>query len=462
MATLTVTLPAGTTVVNGKQVTFRAPCDCAGISGIVINGTTYTLVDATTEQITGHTFKKDAMVSVIMDTENKKAFVQNGIIYGVQSVELTQSAYDALVASGGIDDNTFYIIIDDSEIAGNGIYGVIWDGTSSSKLARTDSAAMFVDPVPAVGGGTGSSPFDKIMPWAGMARSIRPDVGEVVSIPKFWFKWTKSGNALKLQIADHAEPGFMVSPAHMDRGDGKGERDFVYVGRYHCNASYTSASGLLPVNNTSILTMRPGVQALGEGVYMLDFATRLTIQMLYLVEFGDWDAQKCIGYGCGNNVGVQEVGYSDAMQYHTGTMQTTVNTYGVGVQYRWIEDLWGNVNDIIEGCVYAQSQVKIIINPSRFAEYTSYGTLVGTPASGLISAVGISTVPGFEWVMYPTAAGGTNTTYLCDQMNYYSSYAQATTGGSYSHSRNAGMFSQGAYNMGNDHQSVGCRLMVLP
>ena len=118
MATLTVTLPTGTTVVNGKQVTFRAPCDCTGISGIVINGTTYTLVDATTEQITGHTFKKDAMVSVIMDTEKKKAFVQNGIIFGVSTVELSRAEYDALVAAGTIDPNTIYVVTDSSTTTG--------------------------------------------------------------------------------------------------------------------------------------------------------------------------------------------------------------------------------------------------------------------------------------------------------------------------------------------------------
>lgn len=115
MATLTVTMPTGTTIVNGKQVTFRAPCDCTGIDGIVISGTTYMLVDATTEQITGHTFKKDAMVSVIMDTENNKAFVQNGIIYGVSTVELTRAEYEALVAAGTIDSNTIYVVTDNDE-----------------------------------------------------------------------------------------------------------------------------------------------------------------------------------------------------------------------------------------------------------------------------------------------------------------------------------------------------------
>ena len=55
--------------------------------------------------------------------------------------------------------------------------------------------------------------------------------GVMVKIPKFWFKWTKSGSTLKLQIADKAADGFSVSPAHMDRGDGKGER--ILTEGYH-------------------------------------------------------------------------------------------------------------------------------------------------------------------------------------------------------------------------------------
>lgn len=81
------------------------------------------------------------------------------------------------------------------------------------------------------------SPFDNLMPWSGMVRSSDPAAGELVAIPKFWFKWTKSGSRLKLQIADKATPGFHVSPAHADRGDGKGERNTVYIGRYHCHTS---------------------------------------------------------------------------------------------------------------------------------------------------------------------------------------------------------------------------------
>lgn len=34
MSTLTVTLPEGTSTVDGKQLTFVAPCDCTGVSAI--------------------------------------------------------------------------------------------------------------------------------------------------------------------------------------------------------------------------------------------------------------------------------------------------------------------------------------------------------------------------------------------------------------------------------------------
>ena len=52
---------------------------------------------------------------------------------------------------------------------------------------------------------------------------------------------------MKLQISDSEQTGFLVSPAHADRGDGSGERDYVYVGRYHCGSpNFKSVSGTTP------------------------------------------------------------------------------------------------------------------------------------------------------------------------------------------------------------------------
>ena len=68
--------------------------------------------------------------------------------------------------------------------------------------------------------------------------------GVMVKEPKYWYKWTKTGKKLKLQIADGPVEGFHVDPVNMDRGDGLGELDFSYIGRYHC------ASGVAPLTGS--------------------------------------------------------------------------------------------------------------------------------------------------------------------------------------------------------------------
>ena len=78
MATLNISLPANTEVCNGKQITFRAPCSCEGVTHISIEGTTYQLVDSMNRDISKcEAYTEGSMISVILDTENTKAYVQN-------------------------------------------------------------------------------------------------------------------------------------------------------------------------------------------------------------------------------------------------------------------------------------------------------------------------------------------------------------------------------------------------
>ena len=183
--------------------------------------------------------------------------------------------------------------------------------------------------------------------------------------------------------------------------------------------------------------------------------------MLYLVEFANWNSQDKIGYGCGNNSSTQAVGASDAMPYHTGTMQTSRTTYGVGVQYRNIEGLWDNVFDWMDGCYYNTNGLNVILNPSNFSD-SANGTLVGKPAaSGNTSAFAIPTVSGLEWALYPSATGGSNSTYVSDYWRFNASNPSLICGGNYNHDLNHGLFFGYAYSAaGSD--AVGCRLQKLP
>lgn len=99
MVTLTLSLPADA-VCNGKQITFRAPCDCTGVSGIVIGDTTYDLVDAQNNTIsTNSFFVAGAMITVVLDIENNKAYIQNASI-PVDSIPTSGS--NNFITSGGV------------------------------------------------------------------------------------------------------------------------------------------------------------------------------------------------------------------------------------------------------------------------------------------------------------------------------------------------------------------------
>jgi hypothetical protein len=349
------------------------------------------------------------------------------------------------------------------------IYGVSWDKSSSSILTRTDDAANFSNPDPYVNDGvhSGSSPFDALMPWAGMVQeTINGNV--LVKIPKFWYKWTSTSSTLKLQIADKAVAGFHVSPAHADRGDGKGERDYVYIARYKCSSTdYKSVTGKSPKVSITRDAARTAIKALGTGLYQQDFAMFWTTRMLYLVEYANWNSQAAIGYGCGNGSSVQNTGTSDGMPYHTGTKQSSRATYGVGVQYRWIEDPWGNVREWCDGIYFAgtnKADIYIIKNPSSFSDTTG-GTKVGTrlTTSGSISDWSIPTATGFEYALYPSAVSGGAQTYIADYCHYSSSGVALYVGSYYDQNQSYGMFYLGGDNTASESGSrLGARLMYLP
>lgn len=359
------------------------------------------------------------------------------------------------------------VLIQSGEESG-GIYGVEWDGSSSTVWTRTDDAALFAEPIPQMSNGSGgwtqgSSPFDEIMPWAGMIKSEDSNAGTVVAIPKFYFSLTKTNSTMALKISPNQFEGSQVSPAHMDRGDGVGERDVVYVGRYHCASDYKSKTGVTPYNNQTRATFRTGIHNLGSNIWQWDYATLLTIQMLYLVEYANWDSQACIGYGCGNGSSVENMGSTDSMTYHTGTNQTSRTSYG-HTQYRNIEDLWGNVYDWCDGIYFSSANIYAIKNPANFSDTTG-GTLVGTrpTSSNYISAYNISSAEGFTWFMYPSAVSGSEATYICDYCNYGSSGVVLCVGGNYSQSLSRGLFYLYGSNAASDKKAnFGSRLMILP
>lgn len=299
------------------------------------------------------------------------------------------------------------------------IFGVEWDGGPSTKLSRTDDAVGFTDPVPAVGDGAGSSPFDNIMPWSGMVR-VTQDGNELVAIPKYWIK--VQHDPFRVQIADGPMDGYQVSPAHRDREDGQGERDVVYIGRYECDNSYMSRSGQAPKASTAIAAFRSGIHGLGAEYWQADFALQLTWWYLYLVEFADWNGQASIGEGA-VNTGARPLnsGNSDSMVYHTGHPAGAYGT--VSVQYRGIENPWGNMFELRDGIIFSDDSICTYNNPANFSNnYNDYGAVVRSNKrvkdAGWIKAWSHdSNDPSF---IYPSELGGSDATFVPDMHDYSS------------------------------------------
>ena len=341
------------------------------------------------------------------------------------------------------------------------IYGVEWDWTSSgpTKGTRTDAAAGFSDPNPAVNNGNGSSPFDNLMPWAGMVKETRTG-GVMVKEPKYWYKWTKTGKKLKLQIADGPVEGFHVDPVNMDRGDGLGELNFSYIARYHCaSGTYKSETNKAQQVSITRSAARTSIHNLGANIWQMDFAQMWYVGMLFLVEFADWNGER-IGRGCSASGSKENNGKTDAMQYHTGTTAANRDTYGY-TQYRNIEGWWDNVYDWMDGCYYNSNGLNVIKNPNQFSD-SANGTLVGKPVAGYPSDFTIPTQSGLEWALFPSAAAGSTTNYVPDSWYFYGSYPCLRHGGYYSQSQNRGPFYVSCSGASYTYTSIGCRLQERP
>lgn len=75
MSKIKLTLPEGISPVDGKYISFSAPCDCGAADAITINGVDYELLDTCQRKPTG-AWTPGSLVSVVLDCTNKKAYIQ--------------------------------------------------------------------------------------------------------------------------------------------------------------------------------------------------------------------------------------------------------------------------------------------------------------------------------------------------------------------------------------------------
>lgn len=366
------------------------------------------------------------------------------------------------------------------------VFGVSWDSsqpsTALTRLTKANDPNKLVtvdittEPVPAVGTGSGSSPFDNYMPWMGMEEyNIINTSGKVlnkkgesgftrtnisvpvmVKIPEFYYKIEKSGSIFRYYVADGPVDGLSLHPGSGDN----------YLARYEAGEASSgtlgfilaSYSGTTPSVSKTRSTFRDYARNMASGFQLRDIAAWCAYDLLYLVEYADWEGQKKIAQGLVNNPSVNKTGLTDAMVYHTGRANSSDNS---AVQYRWIENPWGNVREWVDGINFQNRTAYICTDPTKYADdttanYTSTGVTLSS-TTGWIKGLGLSTE--FPWAYLPNEPGGSSTTYIPDYMYSGGGWRVLNVGGSYSKRLNGGQFYFDASNTSSDKNSdLGARL----
>ena len=271
-------------------------------------------------------------------------------------------------------------------------YGVEWDVTNHT-FTRLKSAV----------GMTKGADFNSAYPWSGMKRCNLTDAGVVtayfgdtdfkgdgtngqvmVEIPKFYYKTVPVAYTMvnkqvvpsKLQyyVCDAKLDGYKLHPAFLRDGE---ELDYVYLGAFEAVAFDASAgnyvndfafdaaadmlgsvSGFKPISGKHTTFTRATARSMarrrGAGWEIQDFLTTCAVQMLILIELASFDVQTEIGQGIvnktddGSNNMAENTGYTSSMGSTSGEVATSSTTHKA-VNYRGIENFWGNIWIWVDG-----------------------------------------------------------------------------------------------------------------
>lgn len=375
----------------------------------------------------------DAYPGVEVSATNGHRTVRSKNISSYRSLKLPEGGTWVVTAIYGNDVRTESVNISYDGQKENVNFGYVFGirrslSTNSTLWERTDNSTWFTATA-SIGTSAGYSDFNRYMPWSGMERitvteNSHPNI--MVKIPAFYYQRYRDNSYEYIRIANLPFPDFVLHPAFQHNGTTQ---------NYICFAAYKSAGGesvqvsyanSTPTGNVTRGGLRNLARGKGTGWSLVDISSLSAVTMLMLVEFANNNVQNSIGYGYLNgNSAYIKTGTCDSVPNLTGVPAGT--TGKVGVVYRGIEDLWGNIWEYVDGLNCNGNQYWICNNISQYADDTStnytrlsYNSTTSQITNQYITAVGYdSNNPAY---MLPTAwSGGSGSTYYADTI---------TTGGS--------------------------------
>lgn len=242
------------------------------------------------------------------------------------------------------------------------------------------------------------------------------------------------------------------------------------------NDMLSSVSGYKPLTDETRDEFRAIASNRGTGWRQLEWLGVHAIQLLYLIEYADFDVQGMIGNGCvsyvsfdfdesvaptglsnsdGNGTNASDSAFSSVAVDGTQTNGVEVSEYST---YRGIENFYGSVWEFVDGINVDNHVVYLCNDSSDFADDTRanyYATGVtlwganGYPGSLAASADGF----------FPTGSGGSSATYTCDYFYQNTGWRVVLVGAYANDDSKAGLFCVlASTDSANDSSSIGGRL----
>lgn len=322
------------------------------------------------------------------------------------------------------------------------IYGIKRSLTTSSSAWERTNDAIGLEANRQVGTTSVRNDFDSIYPWSDIisynydtgTKQVTATYGEsgftfkptgnievLTKIPEFYYKREQKDGYEYIYISNGQQEGYIRS-------------EEFSVGRYTMSGDTTrvhSRSGASPLSGIDLTHLRTYANNLGSEFGLLDYHYFI-LQLLYLVEYADYNSQAKLGAGVSGSSRPATSGQCDVLGMKSGT--------GIGISsiiYRGIENIYGNMNQYIDGILIQNYQTYICYDKSRYAStlnscYQRVGYVNAKTSDVYISKLGYDS--NHPLVAFPTETNGRNSTYITDAYESASGINIATVGGTYNDS----------------------------
>jgi len=272
----------------------------------------------------------------------------------------------------------------------------------------------------------------------------------MVQVPLFYYKYTYTGTTHEWRISEIPLPGYEIYPWFLSSGTVKQFRYFGCYKAYVSGGKLSSIAGILPTTNQTRAAARTDATDRGSEWTQETYFGRSAIQLLYLIEYANWNSQSVIGNGATDwssgtwntynaYYPVNLTGQSNKDGNVTANRSNGDNKVGSYMSYRGIENLYGEIWEWMDAINIYANQPYISFSNTSFtddtkANYTYLGFTL--PASDEYQKTLQQTKYGF---LPASVSGGSSTTYICDYYYQSTGWRVAYAGGALRHGANAGV-----------------------